>query len=95
MPHLEELAPKAQNAQRAAWAENAVNTFAKETYAGRTFSNVVVEQPNEGDDAYTMIQDLISDMMHLAVQHGWGPEELLDRAKSNFDYENSSDYQGD
>jgi hypothetical protein len=95
MIHLHELSPKSQNAQRAAWAENAVNTFGVETYGGRTFSRTVVEQPNEGDDAYTMIQDLIGDALHLAVQHGWDPDTLLARAKENFDYENDPNYQGD
>ena len=93
--HLEEMAPKAQNAQRAAWAENAVNTFGVETYGGRTFTKTVIEQPEEGNDAYTMVQDLIGDLLHLAVQHGWDADDILERAKNNFDYENDPNYQGD
>lgn len=95
MPAIHNLAPKAQNAHRAAWAENAVNTFAVETYCGRTFTQEVKKQPYVGDDAYTMLQDLIGDILHLAVEHTWDPEEMLRRAKSAFDYENDPDYQGD
>jgi hypothetical protein len=84
-----------ENEPRADWAENAVNTFGVETYAGRTFTQTVKEQPEEGDDAYTMIQDLIGDMLHLAVRHRWDPDEILERAKSNFDHENHPDYEGD
>lgn len=75
------------NADRAAWAENAVNTFGEETYMGRTFTATVIEQPDEGDDAYTMIQDLICDLMHLAAKHGWDAKKVVESAISHFEYE--------
>lgn len=75
------------NASRAAWAENAVNTFAVETYGGRSFTATVKEQPGEGDDAYTMIQDLICDLMHLAHRNGWNAAEIVRKANDHFDYE--------
>lgn len=75
------------NALRAEWAENAVNTFGIETYCGRTFTATVVEQPGEGDDAYTMIQDLIADALHLARRHGWDADEMLRKARANFEEE--------
>lgn len=83
------------NEGRADWAENAVNTFGQETYNGRTFSAVVKDQPDEGDDAYTMIQDLIGDLLHLAARHNWDPSEMVRKAVANFDYENSPTYEGD
>lgn len=75
------------NNDRADWAENAANTFAEETYGGRTFTELVEEQPDVGDDAYTVLQDLITDVLHLAKRHGWSAVELLQRAQSNFDDE--------
>lgn len=75
------------NSDRAAWAESAVNTFGTETYCGRTFTATVIDQPNEGDDAYTMCQDLISDILHLAVLHGWDASEIVRKAVANFDDE--------
>lgn len=84
-----------QNLVRAEWAANAVDTFGRETYCGRTFTNTVVEQPNEGDDAYTMVQDLIGDLLHLAVRHGWDDEEILRRAKVAYDHEADPSYDGD
>lgn len=93
---LEDLdTPQEKNSMRADWAEHAVNTFSIETYCGRTFTDEVKEQPDEGDDAYTMIQDLISNLLHLAVRHKWDADEMLRKAKDTFDYENDPNYQGD
>lgn len=75
------------NEDRANWAENALDTFGIETYGGRTFAPTVKEQPNEGDDAYTMIQDLISNLLHLAVRHGWDAAEISRRAIAVFEDE--------
>lgn len=75
------------NADRAAWAENAVNAFSTQTYGGRTFTAEVVQQPEEGGDAYTMIQDLITDLLHLARRSGWEATEMLRRGRGNFDDE--------
>ncbi len=79
------------NATRADWAENAVDTFAEETYGGRTFTEMVAEQPEAGDDAYTAIQDLITDVLHLARRHGWEPAEMVRRAVSNFEDEEAEE----
>jgi hypothetical protein len=89
------VAGKTKNAERAGWAENAVNTFARETYGRRTFTRTVIEQPGDGGDAYTMVQDLIGDLLHLAVRHDWDPTEMLGRAQRNFEHENRPDYMGD
>lgn len=82
------------NADRAAWAENAVNTFGIETYCGRTFTATVVQQPGEGDDAYTMIQDLICNALHLAKRHGWDADEMLRKARANFEEECAEEEEG-
>lgn len=75
------------NKTRAAWAENAVNVFGEETYCGRTFTATVKEQPDTGEDAYTMCQDLISDILHLAHEHGWEAERMLRNAVGAFEEE--------
>ncbi len=75
------------NTERAAWGEGAVNAFAEVTYCGRTFTATVKEQPGDGDDAYTMIQDLITDLLHLAARHGWEADDMMRRARDAFDYE--------
>ena len=85
----------AQNETRADWAANALDTFMIETYGGRTFAPTVAEQPDEGDDAYTAVQDLIGDLLHLATRHGWNTAELIRRAEANFVYEADPTYQGD
>ena len=87
------------NSDRAEWARNAVNLFGVETYCGRSFDNDLA-QYKPGEDttdsgAYTMIQDLIGDLLHLTVATGWDPVGLLRKAKSSFDYENSPGYEGD
>lgn len=75
------------NADRANWAENAVNAFGVETYCGRTFTATVKDQPNDHGDAYTMCQDLISDILHLARRHGWEAERMIRLAVANFEAE--------
>lgn len=72
------------NEQRAIWALLGLEAFATETYCGQTFPETVSEQPDVGDDAYTMVQDLISNLLHLAHQHDWDTDELLRRAQSMF-----------
>ena len=83
------------NETRADWAENALDTFTVETYGGRHFSHLVAEQPDEGDDAYTAVQDLIGDLLHVAKRYGWDAAELLRRSVANFEYEAAPDYAGD
>lgn len=90
MPALHE-----RNEERADWAENALETFTVETYGGRHFAALVAEQPDEGDDAYTAVQDLIGDLLHVAVRYGWDPDELFARALHNFAHENHPTYDGD
>lgn len=75
------------NADRARWAENALNVFGVETFAGNNFTDTVVEQPDTGGDAYTMVQDLITDLLHLARRHGWDPAVIMVKAQDAFDEE--------
>lgn len=89
------------NLERAGWARNALDTFGRETYGGETFMGSLAKyEPDEIEqraqsDAYTMIQDLIGDLLHLTVEAGWDPEEMLLKAKDYFDYENAPGYEGD
>lgn len=79
------------NEDRADWAEVAANTFAEATYGGRTFTEMAAEQPDVGDDAYTALQDLITDVLHLARRHGWDPAEMTRSAVANFDEEEAEE----
>ncbi len=85
------------NEDRADWAENALDTFTQETYHGRTFAGMCPEHPDSEvmSDAYTAVQDLIGDLLHVAVRYGWNPDEILNNAKRGFEYENAADYEGD
>ena len=82
------------NADRANWAEIAVNAFGEETYCGRTFTATVVQQPTDQGDAYTMAQDLVSDIMHLARRHGWDPVKMLENARWHFECEEEEEREG-
>lgn len=88
-----------QNETRAMWAQDALDTFAAEVYHGRSFQGDLVRYaPDEctiDSDAYTMVQDLISNLLHLTVKTGWDPAEMFRKAVAGFDYENSPDYEGD
>jgi predicted amino acid racemase len=75
------------NSERAGWAENALNTYGLEVYRGRTFTATVIQQPAAGDDAYTMCQDLISDILHVTRRHGWDVNDMLRRARGHFEDE--------
>lgn len=75
------------NIDRAAWARRAANVFAKDTFCGRSFDNLVIDQPDEGDDAYCVLQDLITNLCHLARQYGWEAEKLVERGLGNFNDE--------
>ncbi len=79
------------NAERADWAREAVNTFAIDTYCGRTFDRLVVEQPDAGGDAYTAIQDLMTNLMHLARRQGWDPEKITAAAALIFNDEEAEE----
>ena len=72
------------NADRAAWAEEAVNGFGFDVFHGRLFTDVVKEQPEEGDDAYCMVLDLISNLYHLAHKQGWNIQRIASTAYDVF-----------
>ena len=83
------------NERRADWAENALDTFAKETYGGRRFADLIASDPPEHGDDFTCVQDLIGDLLHVAARKGWNTAELLRRAEANFIYESAPGYEGD
>ena len=76
------------NIDRAVWARRAANVFAKDTMGGRSFDQLIADQGTTTDtDTYCVLQDLITDTLHLAHQHGWGAEDLIRRAVGNFEEE--------
>lgn len=82
------------NADRAGWARNAADTFAMETYGGRSFERIVAEQPTDKGDAYCIVQDLVADLMHLARRHGWNPIKIIENARWHFECEEEEEREG-
>ena len=76
------------NSDRADWAESALDTFGQDTYCGRLFTDEVAGSAGVVDsDAYTMVQDLMSNLMHVARRYDWDAAEMVRRATSMFDQE--------
>jgi hypothetical protein len=69
------------NAQRAAWALNALQTFADEVYCGQS-----VESLSRGDLS-DCIADLMADLMHLAQSKRLRVAGIVRRATMNFEAE--------
>lgn len=69
------------NLHRAAWAKNALAIFVDETWTDTTINRMTPE------DFGSAITDLISDLLHLAILKRLDPEQVIDRAKSNFNAE--------
>lgn len=82
MPHLDP-----DNTDRANWAQDAVDVFGTATFGGRTFTDTLPEQPDVGDDPYCMVQDLITDLLHLANRQGWDTDDLIRRATGAYEEE--------
>ncbi len=69
------------NLQRAAWAENAMDTFTRETFGRRLF---VVMCSEDREDAAA---DMISDLLHLCRISGIDVDTVMERGLANFKYE--------
>lgn len=74
------------NDDRAAWAAPALDLFARETFGGRAFRELL-EEGGPGGDAPDAIADLICDLMHLARRLDFDPSVLVERAVMNFEAE--------
>jgi len=72
------------NAQRAEWARLALDAFCLRTYGGRSFADLeeLMHGVPFGDD-YTAVQDLLTDLMHVADQHGWNFAQMVATATSH------------
>ena len=64
------------NEDRAAWAQQACDTFAR-----------VTNMDTAGEDMHTIMCDLLANMMHLASQRGVDFDRVLWIARSHFDAE--------
>ena len=73
------------NDDRAAWAENAVETFTLETYGGRHFSDLV------DDDRETAIYDLVANLLHLAKRESMDTDRIVRMAQFHFEAEDVGD----
>ena len=71
------------NAMRAAWAVEALQTFADATWCGQD-----VDQMHP-DDLRDCISDLMCDLMHLAKSRRLNVDDIVARAASNFEDERS------
>ncbi|WP_375292138.1 hypothetical protein [Sphingomonas melonis] len=80
--------PEPTNADRADWAESALDTFGQDTYCGRLFTDEVAGKAGNTDsDAYTMVQDLMTNLMHVARRYGWDAAEMTRKAAAMFEDE--------
>jgi hypothetical protein len=75
------------NVVRAAWTVPALDQFGMLTYGGRTFGMLVQQGTEEGSDASTCVQDLITNLMHLCDLHGWDAHGVVRWAINNYDEE--------
>jgi hypothetical protein len=81
------------NEQRAGWAMNALQTFAKDT-------GLADENGELAEDLATVVGDLMADVMHLAGAQHYDPEHFLGivmvKARSHFEEESDpSFHEGD
>ena len=69
------------NANRAAWAKEALAVFTARTYSG--------DHPDSMDrgDLGNAISDLITDLLHYARQQGFDAESIVEQAQRHFDCE--------
>lgn len=73
----------ATNRQRAAWAERALDTFTRETYGGRSASDL------RRDDRTTAIYDLVTDLLHYARLNRVKADDILANARRQYDHESA------
>jgi hypothetical protein len=74
------------NEDRAAWAAAAAEEFAQATFY-RSLESMIVdlaEGDRESSDLRCCLQDLITDTLHLAKQHGLDVEKLHEHAYGNY-----------
>jgi|SRR6478735_8655402 hypothetical protein len=72
------------NDQRAQWARLALSAYTVETYPGRTFEDIEADMAGiENGDDYSAVQDLLTNLLHLATLRGWNIDELLRAARFN------------
>ena len=69
------------NADRAKWAESALEVFTDQTYSGDHPATM------NRDDLETAIGDLICDLMHYARQQGFDTGNILQQACGHFGFE--------
>ena len=86
-----------RNARRIKLAEKAVSTYVQAA-DGDDWPTLRLDMAGcaegSGDD-YCAVQDLITNLMHLADKCGWNANELARRAVANFEHETSPIYDGD
>ena len=75
------------NTDRATWARKALNVFAKTTFSGSSFDELLLVDNSTEGDAYCAAQDFISDLLHLAQQLGWDAADLIRCGVGNFEEE--------
>ncbi len=68
------------NADKAAWAVKGLDAFCRQTYAGKSFADV-------GPDQQSAVEDLIADLLHLCMERGFDPDEVMGRAICQFSEE--------
>lgn len=84
MPYMADGFTEPDNSDRAEWALEALNTFAKLTHYDPREQSV---DPEDKDYLEGLASDLICDLMHLLNQAGIEPEEVIPTARYNYEFE--------
>lgn len=71
------------NEDRADWATVAMDAFAKVTFNGQTFTQMMREDGAEGEGP-DALRDLVCDLFHLAQRIGLDPETVAAGALANY-----------
>ncbi|WP_448205356.1 hypothetical protein [Azospirillum sp. sgz302134] len=74
------LTGEPRNSERGEWVRTGLDSFARTTFGGRTFTGMVEQHGLEGD-APTVIQDFITDGLHMAMAIGMTEDAAVEMAE--------------
>ena len=85
--HYDKRTGELWNSTRADDTIPALDAFCDESYGRRSFATLISHGTDVDSDAYTAVQDLINNLLHLADRYGWPIVDILEAAKASHDYE--------
>lgn len=84
MPYMDGVFMEPDNADRAGFANVALDAYAHETRHDPREQAVVITDPEHVTE---VMSDLICDLMHLADETGVEFDKIMETARSNYDFE--------